>query len=46
MTSVDGRQIGAEKAGKTTLELLDRFRKLRVTDGYKVDYETEAIPVG
>jgi len=46
VTSVDGRQIGTEKAGKTTLELLDRFRKLRVTDGYKVDYETEAIPAG
>jgi branched-chain amino acid aminotransferase len=46
VTSVDGRQISTGKPGKTTMELLDRFRKLRVTDGYKVDYATEALPVG
>jgi branched-chain amino acid aminotransferase len=43
VTSVDGRQIGAGKSGKTTLELLGRFRKLRVTDGYKVDYEEAPV---
>ena len=38
VVSVDGRQIGDGKPGKITLDLLDRFRKLRVADGYKVKY--------
>jgi branched-chain amino acid aminotransferase len=39
---IDGRTIGDGKPGKTTLGLLDRFRKLRVHDGDRVSYETVA----
>ncbi|MDH3628541.1 MAG: branched-chain-amino-acid transaminase [Acidobacteriota bacterium] len=37
--SIDGRQIADGKPGTLTFDLLDRFRKLRVRDGMKVDYD-------
>lgn len=37
--SIDGRQIGNGKPGAITLDLLSRFRELRVTDGHKVNYD-------
>ena len=37
--SIDGRQIGNGKPGPITLDLLSRFRELRVTDGHKVNYD-------
>ena len=40
---IDGRQIGDGKPGSTTMKLLDAFRELRVKDGYKVSYDTEAV---
>jgi len=42
VVSIDGRQIGSGKPGTITLDLLDRFRKLRVTDGHKVSYDKAA----
>ena len=39
---IDGRDIGDAKPGKTTLDLLARFRKMRVLDGHKVDYGAKA----
>ena len=39
--SVDGRTIGTGEPGKTTLDLLARYRKLRVSDGVRVEYKTE-----
>jgi branched-chain amino acid aminotransferase len=38
---IDGRKIGRGKPGPRTLELLSRFRDLRVKDGAKVDYAAE-----
>ena len=40
--SIDGRTIGDGKPGKMTLEMLERFRKLRVSDGVRVSYDTAA----
>jgi len=40
--SVDGRQIGDAKPGPMTLDLLARFRKLRVRDGHSVVYDSQA----
>ncbi len=42
VVSVDGRQIGTGRPGKTTLDLLARYRKLRVEDGAKVEYKQQA----
>jgi len=42
VVAIDGRQIGDGKPGATTLDLLERFRKLRVTDGYKVNFDAAA----
>ena len=42
VVTIDGRQIGDGKPGATTLDLLGRFRKLRVADGYKVNFDTAA----
>jgi len=39
---IDGRQIGDGKPGPVTLDLLRRFRELRVNDGYKVSYGAAA----
>ena len=38
--TIDGRQIGSGRPGKTTLDLLDRFRAMRVQDGFKVAFES------
>jgi branched-chain amino acid aminotransferase len=46
VTSIDGRQVGTGKPGKTTMNLLGRFRELRVTDGFKVDYEKQPTFAG
>ncbi len=42
VVTIDGRQIGDGKPGPTTLDLLARFRKLRVSDGYKVNLDPAA----
>ncbi len=42
VVTIDGRQIGDGKPGPTTLDLLARFRKLRVSDGHKVDVDAAA----
>ena len=39
VVQIDSRQIGDGKPGPKTQDLLARFRKLRVSDGHKVDYE-------
>jgi branched-chain amino acid aminotransferase len=39
--AVDERVVGTGSPGKTTHRLLARFRELRVTDGWKVVYDTE-----
>jgi branched-chain amino acid aminotransferase len=39
VVTVDGRRISDGKPGKMTLDLLARFRKLRVRDGEMVDYD-------
>lgn len=41
---VDSRSIGDGKPGKLTLELLKRYRDLRVREGIKVRYDGEAAP--
>ncbi len=38
--SIDGRVIGNGEPGKVTLDLLERFRKLRVRDGVRVSFST------
>jgi len=40
--SIDGRVIGNGEPGKVTLDLLERFRVLRVNDGVRVDFKTAA----
>jgi branched-chain amino acid aminotransferase len=40
--SLDGREIGSGKPGKLTHDLLAAYRELRVQDGAKVEYKTEA----
>ena len=40
--SIDGRTIGSGEPGRVTLDLLDRFRELRVRDGVRVDFKTAA----
>ncbi len=40
--TIDGRQIGDGKPGEITLDLLERFRKLRVADGHKVNLDQTA----
>jgi branched-chain amino acid aminotransferase len=42
VVSIDGRKIGTGRPGKVTLDLLARFRKLRVVDGVRVQYSTPA----
>jgi len=42
VVSLDGRTIGDGKPGEVTGRLFEEFRKLRVQDGVKVNYETEA----
>jgi len=42
VVSIDGRQIGDGKPGTTTLDLLKRFRELRVADGYSVNVDATA----
>jgi len=39
VVTVDGRRISDGKPGRMTLDLLARFRELRVNDGANVDYE-------
>jgi branched-chain amino acid aminotransferase len=46
VTSIDARQIGDGKPGKTTKRLLASFRELRTTDGHKVDYEKQPTFAG
>jgi branched-chain amino acid aminotransferase len=41
--SIDGRRIGDGKPGRVTLDLSERFKHLRVTEGYKVEYKAEAV---
>ena len=38
--SIDGRVVGSGKPGRTTRELLRRYRELRVKDGDKVAYRS------
>ena len=38
--SIDGRTIGNGEPGKATLDLLERFRELRVSDGVRVVFKT------
>jgi branched-chain amino acid aminotransferase len=40
--AIDGRQIGSGQPGKITLDLLERFRVLRVTDGQRVNVDATA----
>jgi branched-chain amino acid aminotransferase len=40
--SIDGRTIGDGEPGKKTLEMLERFRQLRISDGVRVSYDTAA----
>jgi len=40
VVSIDGRTIGDGTPGKMTLEMLERFRELRVRDGVRVSYDT------
>jgi len=42
VVSIDGRTIGDGKPGKMTLEMLERFRELRIRDGVRVSYDTAA----
>ncbi len=42
VVTIDGRTVGNGKPGEITLDLLRRFRELRVTDGYKVNYDAAA----
>lgn len=42
VVSIDGRKIGDGTPGNMTLDLLTRYRSLRVRDGAKVEYKTEA----
>jgi branched-chain amino acid aminotransferase len=42
--NVDGRKIGSGKPGEKTKQLLAAFRELRVRDGEKVAYDTQATP--
>jgi branched-chain amino acid aminotransferase len=42
VTSIDGRQIGNGRPGAATLDLMQRFRELRVRDGHKVVYQEAA----
>ena len=42
VVSIDGRQIGDGKPGPTTLDLLKRFRVLRVSDGCSVNVDATA----
>jgi len=44
VVSVDGRQVGDGKPGPITLDLSERFRKLRVSDGHKVVYDAQVTP--
>jgi len=39
---IDSRTVGEGKPGEITLDLLKRFRKLRVKDGFKVSYDAAA----
>ncbi len=41
VVSIDGRTIGTGRPGKTTVDLLGRYRKLRVEDGAKVEYKQQ-----
>ena len=40
--TIDGRQIGNGRPGPATLDLMQRFRELRVRDGHKVVYPEPA----
>jgi len=42
VVSIDGRIVGDGKPGKVTMDLLRRFRELRVRDGVRVNYEAVA----
>jgi len=42
VVKIDGRTIGDGKPGKMTLEMLERFRALRISDGVQVNYDTAA----
>jgi branched-chain amino acid aminotransferase len=42
VVKIDGRKIGSGEPGRMTRDLLAAYRKLRVEDGWKVQYETAA----
>ena len=42
VVDIDGRTIGSGKPGKITLDLLARYREIRVRQGSTVSYTTEA----
>lgn len=42
VVSIDSRTVGSGKPGAVTLDLLRRYRELRVQDGHKVDYAATA----
>jgi branched-chain amino acid aminotransferase len=46
VVQIDGRTIGDGKPGKMTLDLLARFRELRVRDGVRVHYKAAATARG
>ncbi len=46
VVKIDGRVIGSGKPGKKTLEMLERFRELRVHDGVRVHYPAAAAAEG
>ena len=43
VVQIDGRLIGDGKPGKVTRELTEKFIEIRVRDGEKVEYPTEAV---
>jgi branched-chain amino acid aminotransferase len=43
VVEIDGRKIGSGGPGAMTLDLLARFREVRVRDGALVDYTTTAV---
>jgi branched-chain amino acid aminotransferase len=46
VVAVDGRVIGTGKPGARTLDLLRRYRELRVTEGHKVAYREQTASAG
>ncbi len=46
VVSIDGRTVGSGKPGAVTLDLLRRYREVRVRDGVKVRYPQRAASAG